>query len=215
MPEFVTLTCPSCGGKLKITPDIDRFACAHCGNEHVVMRSEGVVALKPLQDSLTGLARATDRTASEMAIKRIREEIAGLQGGKGPVAAKLTPLQQVIAAHDKRRQSAQFLWIGPLLIGAFYLGYRMIVYFVPSSELLQAFHPFFTVGVCWGTIAVVAISILACLFEVVFGDAPQPPRKEVEAAMKAVASELASIDETIRQREAELAKHRAAVSLVD
>jgi len=91
----------------------------------------------------------------------------------------------------------------------------MIVYFVPSSELLQAFHPFFTVGVCWGTIAVVAISILACLFEVVFGDAPQPPRKEVEAAMKAVASELASIDETIRQREAELAKHRAAVSLVD
>jgi ribosomal protein S27E len=48
MPDFITLSCPSCGHKLQITDDIDRFACAECGNEHIVIRSGGVVALKPV-----------------------------------------------------------------------------------------------------------------------------------------------------------------------
>src|SRR5258706_205176 len=39
MSDFVTLTCPSCGGRLEITKDVERFACAHCGNEHVVRRA--------------------------------------------------------------------------------------------------------------------------------------------------------------------------------
>ncbi|MFL7795121.1 MAG: hypothetical protein AB8I69_23480 [Anaerolineae bacterium] len=29
--DSITLTCPSCGGKLQVTNDIDRFACTHCG----------------------------------------------------------------------------------------------------------------------------------------------------------------------------------------
>jgi len=215
MPEFVTLSCPSCGGKLKITPDIDRFACTNCGNEHLVLRSEGVVALKPLQESLTGLARATDRTASEMAINRLRVEITDLEASKGPVAGKLTPLKQQIAFHDKRRSYAQSLWIAPLLMGAFYIAYRMIVFFVPSSELLQAFHPFYTVTVCWGVIVILGIGILASLYELILGDRPKQTRQQVEAAISVVEAELRSIDETIRQREAEVARHRAAVSLPD
>jgi hypothetical protein len=58
MGDFVTLTCPTCGGKLQITPDIDRFACTHGGNEHIVKRSEGMIAIQPLAKSLTGLKRA-------------------------------------------------------------------------------------------------------------------------------------------------------------
>ena len=38
MQNYVTLTCPSCGGKLQITEDIDRFTCAYCGNEYFVKR---------------------------------------------------------------------------------------------------------------------------------------------------------------------------------
>jgi predicted RNA-binding Zn-ribbon protein involved in translation (DUF1610 family) len=41
MSDFVTLTCPNCGGKLQITPDINRFACTHCGNEHIVTLRTG------------------------------------------------------------------------------------------------------------------------------------------------------------------------------
>ena len=41
MADFVTLSCPSCGGKLEVTRDIERFACAHCGREHIVKRTGG------------------------------------------------------------------------------------------------------------------------------------------------------------------------------
>jgi predicted RNA-binding Zn-ribbon protein involved in translation (DUF1610 family) len=33
MPDYITLTCPSCGGKLNITNDMQRFACSYCGKE--------------------------------------------------------------------------------------------------------------------------------------------------------------------------------------
>ena len=48
MADFVTLTCPSCGGKLQLTPDLNRFACAYCGHEHVVRRGVVVVSLSPV-----------------------------------------------------------------------------------------------------------------------------------------------------------------------
>lgn len=38
MADFITLSCPSCRAKLQITDDIDRFACLHCDNEHLVRR---------------------------------------------------------------------------------------------------------------------------------------------------------------------------------
>jgi predicted RNA-binding Zn-ribbon protein involved in translation (DUF1610 family) len=46
MPGFITLSCPSCGHELQITEDIVRFACAACGNEHIVNRNGGIVTLK-------------------------------------------------------------------------------------------------------------------------------------------------------------------------
>lgn len=75
MNDFVTLTCPSCGGKLQITKDIERFACGHCGNEHVVKRSGGVVSLLPVVEVLQEVQLGVDKTASELAIRRLSEEI--------------------------------------------------------------------------------------------------------------------------------------------
>jgi hypothetical protein len=79
MRDFVTLTCPSCGGKLQITNDIDRFACSHCGNEHAVKRSGGIVALAPVVEGLAKVQAGTDKTASELAIVRLQREIADLR----------------------------------------------------------------------------------------------------------------------------------------
>jgi len=76
MPEFITLTCPSCGGKLKIAQDIDRFACAHCGMEHLVKREMGIVALAPV---LSAVTKGVDNTASELAILRLDKEIAEIE----------------------------------------------------------------------------------------------------------------------------------------
>lgn len=75
---FITLTCPTCGGKLQITSDIELFACAHCGNEHIVRRDGGTVSLQPLIEGIKLIKTSVDRNASELAIKRLKEEKAEL-----------------------------------------------------------------------------------------------------------------------------------------
>lgn len=74
-PEFITLSCPSCGGQLKVTSDLERFACAYCGTEHIVRRGEGTVSLQPMVEGLRHIQFGTDRTASELAIQRLTPEI--------------------------------------------------------------------------------------------------------------------------------------------
>ena len=79
MTEFVTLSCPSCGGKLQITNDIEQFVCGYCGSEHIVRRGGGIIALAPVIESITKVQTGTDKTASELAIKRLREELGVLR----------------------------------------------------------------------------------------------------------------------------------------
>jgi hypothetical protein len=75
MSDFITLSCPSCGGQLAITDDIHRFACTHCGTEHMVKRAPGIIAIEPVVHGLANIQRGTDRTASELAIVRLRGEM--------------------------------------------------------------------------------------------------------------------------------------------
>ena len=105
MPDFITLSCPSCGGKLKITEDIERFACAHCCTEHVVKRGEGIVSLFPVIEEVKGVRRATDLTAAELAIARIQREIDDLVKEK-----KL---------EEDRKYKGSFLHTGILLGGGY------------------------------------------------------------------------------------------------
>ncbi len=75
MADFITLSCPSCGAKLEATPDIDRFTCAHCGQEHIVKRSGGIVSLSPVVDAIKSVQTGVDKTAAELGIVRIQKEI--------------------------------------------------------------------------------------------------------------------------------------------
>jgi hypothetical protein len=79
MSDYVTLSCPSCGGQLEITSDIDRFACAHCGTEHIVRRGGGLVSLSPVVEGIHQVRMGVDRTASELAIPRLEKQVAQLE----------------------------------------------------------------------------------------------------------------------------------------
>jgi uncharacterized Zn finger protein (UPF0148 family) len=80
MADLVTLACPSCGGPLRRTAaDRDAYVCAHCGQEHLVTRSRGRVSLAPLAEGLRRVQAGVDRTASELAIKRLSAEIQALR----------------------------------------------------------------------------------------------------------------------------------------
>jgi transposase len=51
--KFISLTCPTCGGKLEITESIERFACAHCENEHIVKRGGGIDSITHIVEELS------------------------------------------------------------------------------------------------------------------------------------------------------------------
>ena len=107
MADFVTLSCPSCGGKLTITNDIERFACAHCGNEHVVNRSGYVVSLAPVVDELKKVQAGVDKTASELAIKRLTQEIEELGQQYAALWDKRVLLEAGLLSFLKRREIEQ------------------------------------------------------------------------------------------------------------
>lgn len=50
MAALLTLECPSCGGKSRFTPGIDRFVCDYCGNTHIfilpLLHAEGGMGLQ-------------------------------------------------------------------------------------------------------------------------------------------------------------------------
>src|SRR5258708_40151783 len=76
MPEpFITLKCESCGGKLEIHPDMERFACGYCGTEMVVQGRGGTVALRLGEAAIKRVQIGTDKTAAEFALLRLNDEV--------------------------------------------------------------------------------------------------------------------------------------------
>ena len=75
MSDFISLTCPKCGAKLQVKNGIDQFACEHCGTEHIVKREGGTISIAPIVEQLQSVNKGVDKTASELAIKRLRDEI--------------------------------------------------------------------------------------------------------------------------------------------
>jgi hypothetical protein len=83
MSNLITLTCPSCGGRLEVTNNTERYVCAHCGNAHIVDPIRQTVQLKAQLKALT----------TEKDIQRVQEEIADLKKQREQLRGDLTELQ--------------------------------------------------------------------------------------------------------------------------
>ena len=46
MSDLITLTCPSCGGKLQVNPNASMLVCEHCGTEHMIHKEGDAVTLE-------------------------------------------------------------------------------------------------------------------------------------------------------------------------
>jgi predicted RNA-binding Zn-ribbon protein involved in translation (DUF1610 family) len=211
MADFVTLTCPTCGGKLQITPDIDRFACAHCGNEHLVMRAEGAIAIRPLTESLTGLRRATDRAASELAIRRLTDELAQLHSARRQIEDRAGHFrQQIASARSKRLRCLGALLVlvmTPLCLLVF-AAFGYISQVDPEGSLpSRSSIPVF--------LAVGFLGFLAFGFFVnwLLSSLPTPARKAAEEGLRAAGAEIASLTERIAQKQAEMGRYQQQVGL--
>jgi DNA-directed RNA polymerase subunit RPC12/RpoP len=211
MADFVTLTCPTCGGKLQITPDIDRFACTHCGNEHLVKRSEGVIAIQPLTESLTGLKRATDRTASELAIRRLREDLGQLQAARQQSEIRAAEHRKLITAHTEYSSGCRVALGGTLILPLCYLGYLAADAFGKSAPegSFRSDLP----GWILFTTAVFALAPIAGFLKWLISSEPKPNRKTAEENLRAAEAEASSMGQAIAQKQAEIGQHQQLVGL--
>ena len=151
MTQFVMLTCPSCGSRLQVTNDLETFACGHCSNELIVRRGGGIIALLPVVEGLdrfaAGVARVNqgvDRTASELALVRLKHEIEEIQrrgrqaeadlrarpysadwGGLLPNLVLFGVLFLLIGSLTRGIASA-ILWIGVILLISAILGHVLL-----------------------------------------------------------------------------------------
>jgi hypothetical protein len=71
---MIALKCTGCGANLEIGVDLDVFACSYCGTQQKVIRSGSTVSLEGITDALSGVRSGTDRTASELALARLKKE---------------------------------------------------------------------------------------------------------------------------------------------
>jgi hypothetical protein len=76
---LLTLSCPTCGAKLELTPDDDRFACPSCGNEHIVLRSGPEVVLKPVLERLDRVQEQVSATSAVVLSQQYKSEMDRLE----------------------------------------------------------------------------------------------------------------------------------------
>ena len=107
---MIKLSCKSCGAKLELTEDIDRFVCAHCGSEWIVHRGGGIISLKAVEESLREIetsSKATEKhteiLADEVRINRIREKIIKKQRKKNRITEKLNKIPDKVIENPAGR----------------------------------------------------------------------------------------------------------------
>jgi hypothetical protein len=135
MNELVTLACPNCGAKLEITSDIDRFACSHCGQEHIVKRGGGIVSLSPVIIAINQVKLGVDKTAAELAIARIRKEIDELRLKRKKLEEN-NPEPSLLS-------SINGLQMGLIVVG---IGCLLIALFTFNPDYLNEFFPLIAAG---------------------------------------------------------------------
>jgi hypothetical protein len=212
MAEIIALICSSCGGKLKISSDINRFTCIHCGQEQIVLHSGNDFILQPLQETLSNLQQVTARNASEQAIRRIQAEICQIEEQENEQHVKIEEFNKIILAHKKRDQEHQFIWINPLIIIIVFIGYLVMMEIGKNNELLNALQnniiaPF----ICWSVIILVIYSWIATIIEAIFSSGPKPSRKEVEQLIQEAEMELDKLRTEKQKKYVEISRHQEIV----
>jgi predicted RNA-binding Zn-ribbon protein involved in translation (DUF1610 family) len=196
MSGFVTLTCPSCGGKLQITNDIDRFACGHCGNEHVVKRSGGVVALAPVVEGLAKVQVGVDKTASELEVARIERELAVLYSDS---EASIALVEERLAAWERHFEDPGWKWWGLLAIVSGIAAVANIPNIRPDGNPITA-------------LLLGAVAAAFALISAVTNRRSTRAAAECFAAANTADADVARLDEDILCKEEELEQYRQMVS---
>ncbi len=130
--RFIVLTCQNCGAKLDVYDDMTRFGCSYCGFEMLVERRGGTVSLKAVEEAIEKVQISTDKTAAELALVRLKQELIAkereisslaLQSGRttwgcfGTIGFAIT-LSFVGAIADSTRDTSLSAWLLAITVAA-------------------------------------------------------------------------------------------------
>jgi len=71
----LSLKCQNCGAPLNIAQQMERITCGYCGSEQIIQRSGAEVSLKIVGDAIAKVQFGVDKSASELAIKRLQAKL--------------------------------------------------------------------------------------------------------------------------------------------
>jgi predicted RNA-binding Zn-ribbon protein involved in translation (DUF1610 family) len=70
----ICLSCGNCGAGLQIPGNLTEFACGSCGVQQSVRREGGAVFLTGTGDAIDRIQESVEKTAAELAYRRLSEE---------------------------------------------------------------------------------------------------------------------------------------------
>lgn len=72
---LLKLSCANCSAPLEVGDNLERFTCSYCGTAQIVERAGGVISTRKLETAINAVQRGTDRTAAELAMPRLNNEL--------------------------------------------------------------------------------------------------------------------------------------------
>lgn len=174
------LTCSLCGGTLKASSDAGRFVCSSCGSE--VSTGKQSLSFEPVVDAVSKVQGGTDKTAAELAVKRLRKDLEALIYQK----------EQLESAYSGQQASNT----GKVIAAAIFSGF--IVFMI--GVVIAAIMAESIYAVIGAPVAIVGASITAAILN-----------KKIDRENKALAGEankeLMNYDRSIYQTKKKLAEN--------
>jgi hypothetical protein len=165
-----------------------------------------VIAIQPLAESLTGLKRATDRTASELAIRRLTDDLTQLQAARQLAEGRVAEHRKVIAAHDAKKVGGQSAIGGFVITPLCYLVYLAsdaLTRNVSEGSLL-----WFLSNCVLLCVPILGLMTIWFSLKWLLSSDPTPERKIAEKNLQAADAEVASLAQAMAQKQAEIGQHQ-------
>jgi len=167
--NFITLTCPQCGGRLQVATNADQAQCTNCGTQHLVQRGGGVLALMPLVHAAQQVRQQSE--AVRDVTGQILQDVAGAhktiwqQADTYEESTRKTAINQEILTIRKELNdlkprykvlsSKSSWWLLPMTAG-----FGIWLFVNPPDESIRGFL-YFMLGLLVLTFLVVAIIVPA------------------------------------------------------
>lgn len=111
MTQTLKINCPSCGGTSSQMAGVIDFKCDYCGTRYSVNQASHSLHLIPVLESMQVIQTSVDRTATELAIRRLRDDIFQIESQLYQFAGEYDFLKPIVEAKGFKAILRKFRWL--------------------------------------------------------------------------------------------------------